>query len=131
MSEVESLSRIKELEDALAEREAKEQVWADLLRRTTGQTSLDFFVIRWKEIEAELIELRRYKLLRMMRDFSELECGVGWMTGLEDVLKDIVASKDPSIYREEFFMAHWAAGGWWVWNEEKGEPVFVADEEEK
>lgn len=91
------------------------------------------------ELEAQLRELSKRSLLRVMQDFSESTWCCGWMQGLEQECIKIVNGQTSDyglleesypIYQDlkrELTYLHSLAGGWWIW--ENGETVFVPDAE--
>lgn len=94
---------------------------------------------RAEKAEAAAAKLAKDALLRLMEDFSEDAYCAGWMMGTENACMDIVSGKIDgwgmvsagrySRYREKLTELHDLCGGWWVWSDEKAEPIFKLDAE--
>lgn len=66
-----------------------------------------------------------------MRDWSQDAYAAGWMSGLEFTLWSMVLrwrGGDTRVNEMDSAMFHYLhqkSGGWWVWDDEAGHPVFV------
>lgn len=69
-------------------------------------------------------ELHRAMLFRLMRSLSEEYFASGWMHGLELSLWHM-ALKGNSEEGQMLLYCAETAGGWWVWDDERGGNVFV------
>jgi hypothetical protein len=69
-------------------------------------------------------ELHKMMLFRLMRSMSEEYFAAGWMHGLELSLWHM-ALKGDSYEGQMLLMCAETAGGWWVWDDDRDENVFV------
>lgn len=68
--------------------------------------------------------MHRTILLVFMRKLSEDYYCSGWMTGLEHYLWHMVEKKKTEEGQILEYLAE-VAGGWWMWDDAMGGPIFV------
>jgi hypothetical protein len=69
-------------------------------------------------------EIHKRILLRVMRDISEEQYSAGWIIGLEHYLWTLALRQNTEEGQILLYCAE-VCGGWWVWDDERGENVFV------
>ena len=69
-------------------------------------------------------EIHKRILLRVMRDLSEEHYCAGWIIGLEHYLWTLALRQNTEERQILLYCAE-ACGGWWMWDDERGENVFV------
>jgi hypothetical protein len=70
-------------------------------------------------------EIHRALLLRTMRDLSEQYYTAGWIIGLEFYLWHTATTKPHTEEGQTLMFLAEASGGWWMWDDGKGGPLFV------
>lgn len=70
-------------------------------------------------------EIHRNLLLRLMRELSEEYYAAGWIVGLEFYLWHMAVTKPNTEEAQLLIFCAEASGGWWMWDESKGGPLFV------
>lgn len=94
---------------------------------------------RAEKAEGELKENAQKQLLRCMRDFSEETYCAGWLLGIEDACRALVAGElkngfgmlepgdELDEWKQKMTDLHDRAGGWWKWDDTENKEVFVPD----
>jgi hypothetical protein len=70
-------------------------------------------------------EIHRSLLLQYMRRLSEEYYTAGWIIGLEFYLWHTATSKTHTEEGQTLMFLAEASGGWWMWDDGKGGPLFV------
>jgi hypothetical protein len=69
-------------------------------------------------------EIHKRILLRVMRDISEEYYCAGWIIGLEHYLWTLALRQNTEEGQILLYCAE-VCGGWWAWDDDRGENVFV------
>ena len=78
--------------------------------------------------ESKIAEDPKQMVWEMMTSFSERMWSARWLSGLEFILwKKVRSCSDDLTLREiaDFNFYAGLAGGWWIWDENEKEEVFV------
>jgi hypothetical protein len=80
-------------------------------------------------LEAQLRDIGKESLYRLMLQLSEDVFLAGWYIDLLTVCKDAVEGKRklPADYTEKLTEYHKLAGGWWDWNDTTQSVMFIPD----
>ena len=84
---------------------------------------------RAEKAENALFELAKESLLSLMEYLSEAKYCCGWYDGLDQVCAEMIKTGKDNYYPANLRKLHDLCGGWWVWNDEKAEPIFKFDAE--
>jgi hypothetical protein len=114
-------ARIDELVDALHNQVAEEV--------SAQAEAIAEFVEHIATLEAQLRDIGKESLYRLMLQLSEDVFLAGWYIDLLTVCKDAIEGKRklPADYTEKLTEYHKLAGGWWDWNDTTQSVMFIPD----